>query len=211
MSLSIWITCFLSSWVFSLSPGAGSVFSMTNGLNHGFRRGYFGVVGLVLGLWTVFLAVVVGLGALIQESPLAFDILKWAGVAYLFYLGGCQWFAKGSPVEINQNEENRVSRRGLVSKGWALNVINPKGYIFMLAVIPQFIDYQADLPIQYLFIALTFAFTDLVVMAGYTSLASKALSYLKTEAHMQLLNRVFGFLFMVAAAVLATFHQVSVS
>jgi homoserine/homoserine lactone efflux protein len=97
----------------------------------------------------------------------------------------------------------------LISKGVALNAVNPKGYIFMLAVIPQFIDYSTPLPIQYLLIALTFAFTDLVVMAGYTGLAAKALSYLKTEAHMSMLNKVFGVLFMVAAVILATFHQVA--
>ncbi|MBV1787461.1 LysE family transporter [Marinobacterium sp. D7] len=210
MTINIWITCFLASWIFSLSPGAGSVFSMTNGLNYGFRRGYFGVVGLVLGLWTVFIAVVIGLGALIQESPLAFNVLKWAGVAYLFYLGVCQWLSKGLPVSINRDQVHTTTVGRLVSKGWALNVINPKGYLFMLAVIPQFIDYKASLPSQYLFIALTFAFTDLVVMAGYTGLASKALSYLKTAAHMKTLNKVFGVLFMIAASVLATFHQVGV-
>ena len=209
MKIDIWITCFLASWIFSFSPGAGSVFSMTNGLNHGFRRGYFGVVGLVLGLWTVFLAVVVGLGTIIQASPVAFSFIKWAGVAYLFYLGFDQWRSKGSPIKINRNQGENVSLKSLIPKGWALNVVNPKGYIFMLAVIPQFIDYSAPLSIQYLLIALTFAFTDLVVMAGYTGLAAKAMSYLKTEEHMRMLNKLFGALFMMAAVILATFHQVN--
>lgn len=207
MKLEIWLTCFLSSWIFSLSPGAGSVFSMTNGLNHGFRRGYFGVFGLILGLWVVFLAVVVGLGALIKASPLAFNLLKWAGVGYLFYLGFKQWTSKGSPISVRREDGSQVGLMALISKGAALNVVNPKGYIFMLAVIPQFIDYNTPLRGQYVAIALTFAFTDLVVMAGYTGLAAKALTYLKTEAQMRILNKVFGGLFMVAAAVLATFHQ----
>jgi homoserine/homoserine lactone efflux protein len=209
MKLDIWITCFLASWIFSLSPGSGSVFAMTNGLNYGFKRGYFGVLGLVLGLWTVFLAVVVGLGAVIQASPLAFNVLKWAGVAYLFYLGFVQWRSSGSPVMIDRQDVNKVGLWQIVSKGLALNVVNPKGYIFMLAVIPQFIDFKSPLTTQYLAIALTFAFTDLVVMAGYTGLASKALAYLKTEEQMRMLNKVFGTLFMVAAIVLATFQQVS--
>ncbi|BET27125.1 homoserine/homoserine lactone efflux protein [Limnobacter thiooxidans] len=208
MNLDMWVTCFVASWIFSLSPGAGSVFSMTNGLNYGFKRGYFGVIGLVLGLWIVFLAVVVGLGAIIQASPLAFNILKWAGVAYLFYLGLDQWRSKGSPVKVKEEHGTPVSIMSLIAKGVALNVVNPKGYIFMLAVIPQFIEYSAPLTPQYLIIAMTFAFTDLVVMAGYTGLAAKALVYLKTEAHMSMLNKVFGALFMAAAMVLATFHQV---
>jgi len=207
MKFDIWITCFLASWIFSLSPGAGSVFAMTNGINHGFKRGYFGVAGLILGLWTVFLAVVVGLGAIIQASPMAFNVLKWAGVAYLFYLGFDQWRSKGSPIKIDQNQGDKTRLTSLITKGWALNVVNPKGYIFMLAVIPQFIDYGTPLQMQYLLIALTFAFTDLVVMAGYTGLAAKALSYLKTEKQMSMLNKVFGILFMAAAAILATFHQ----
>lgn len=209
MSIDTWITCFLASWIFSLSPGAGSVFSMTNGLNYGFRRGYLGVIGLVLGLWAVFLAVVVGLGALIQASPLAFNLIKWAGVAYLFYLGFGQWRSKGSPIQVDRHEGSKVGAMELIGKGIALNAVNPKGYIFMLAVIPQFIDSAAPLSIQYLIVALTFAFTDLVVMAGYTGLAAKALAYLKTEQQVSVLNKVFGGLFMLAAVVLATFQRVA--
>lgn len=209
MTIDTWITCFFASWIFSLSPGAGSVFSMTNGLNYGFRRGYMGVVGLVLGLWAVFLAVVVGLGALIQASPIAFNVIKWAGVAYLFYLGYGQWRTKGSPIHVDRSGAPKVGAFELVGKGIALNSVNPKGYIFMLAVIPQFINSSAPLTPQYLAIALTFAFTDLVVMAGYTGLASKALAYLKTERHVSMLNKTFGFLFMLAAIVLATFQRVA--
>jgi len=208
MNINTWVTCFLASWIFSLSPGAGSVFSMTNGLNHGFRRGYMGVLGLVLGLWAVFLAVVVGLGALIQASPLAFNLIKWAGVAYLFYLGVSQWRSKGTPVQIARQDASNTSTLDLIGKGIALNAVNPKGYLFMLAVIPQFIDSSASLPSQYVVVALTFAFTDLVVMAGYTGLASKALVYLKTERQVSTLNKVFGMLFMVAAVILATFQRV---
>lgn len=209
MNIDTWITCFLASWIFSLSPGAGSVFSMTNGLNHGFKRGYIGVVGLILGLWAVFLAVVVGLGAIIQASPLAFNAIKWVGVAYLFYLGFDQWRSKGSPVNIARTEVSQIGAFQIIGKGLALNVVNPKGYLFMLAVIPQFLDSKAPLAGQYLVVALTFAFTDLVVMAGYTGLASKAIGYLKTEQHVAMLNKVFGGLFMLAALILATFQRVA--
>jgi len=208
MRIDTWITCFLASWIFSLSPGAGSVFAMTNGLNYGFKRGYMGVIGLVLGLWAVFLAVVVGLGAIVQASPLAFNLIKWAGVAYLFYLGLDQWRSKGSPIHVEGQGAPAIGIFQLIGKGVALNAVNPKGYIFMLAVIPQFIDASAPMPSQYLAVALTFAFTDLVVMAGYTGLASKALGYLKTERQIGMLNKVFGGLFMVAAIILATFQRV---
>lgn len=207
MPLSVWITCFAASWIFSLSPGSGSVFSMSNGLNYGFRRGYLGAIGLVIGLWAVFLAVVVGLGVVIQASPVAFNVLKWAGVAYLFYLGLSQWFSKASPITLGAKDKPRIGSLEIIGKGISLNLINPKGYIFMLAVIPQFITSGSALAPQYLAVALTMAFTDLVVMAGYTGLAARVATRLKTESQTRTLNKVFGALFMVAAIVLATFQQ----
>ncbi len=202
-----WITCFAASWIFSLSPGSGSVFSMSNGLNYGFRRGYLGAVGLVIGLWTVFLVVVVGLGVIIQASPIAFNVLKWAGVAYLFYLGLSQILSKGSPISLREGDKPRIGVMEIIGKGISLNLINPKGYIFMLAVIPQFIVAGHALVPQYFAVALTMAFTDLVVMAGYTGLAARVALKLKTERQASILNKVFGSLFMLAAVVLATFQQ----
>lgn len=207
MPLDAWITCFAASWIFSLSPGSGSVFSMSNGLNYGFRRGYLGAIGLVLGLWIVFLVVVVGLGVIIQASTFAFNTLKWAGVAYLFYLGLSQWLSKGSPITLRQGDGPRIGTLEIMGKGISLNLINPKGYIFMLAVIPQFIASGSPLAPQYVAVALTFAFTDLVVMAGYTGLASWVALRLKTEKQVGMLNKIFGTLFMLAAVVLATFQR----
>ncbi|WSF33183.1 LysE family transporter [Streptomyces sp. NBC_01351] len=205
--MSVWITCFAASWIFSLSPGSGSVFSMSNGLNYGFRRGYLGAIGLVIGLWAVFLAVVVGLGVVIQASPIAFNVLKWAGVAYLFYLGLSQWLSKASPITLREKEKPRIGSFEIIGKGISLNLINPKGYIFMLAVIPQFITSGMPLAPQYIAVALTMAFTDLVVMAGYTGLAARVATRLKTESQVNTLNKIFGALFMLAAIVLATFQQ----
>lgn len=207
MTLDLWLTCFAASWLFSLSPGAGSVFSMSNGINYGFKRGYLGAFGLVLGLWIVFLVVVVGLGALFQGSSLAFNILKWAGVAYLFYLGLSQWFTTSSPIKLADKETARIPVVEIVGRGIGLNLINPKGYLFMLAVIPQFVATDSSLAPQYLIVALTFAFTDLSVMAAYTGLASRVAARLKTARQVSVVNKVFGTLFMVAALVLATFHQ----
>jgi homoserine/homoserine lactone efflux protein len=85
--------------------------------------------------------------------------------------------------------------------------VNPKGTVFLLAVVPQFLDLHASLAQQYLVIGATLAFTDLVVMAGYTLLAARVLSALKSEHHIRLLNRTFGSLFIAAGALLASFKR----
>ena len=97
-----------------------------------------------------------------------------------------------------------VTRRGLVLRGWALNTVNPKGTLFMLAVVPQFIDPAQPLLPQYAVIAGTLAFTDLVVNAGYTVFAARVLAALSTPRRLRWLNRLFGGLFIGLATLLAT-------
>ena len=213
MELSIWLTFFVASWAISISPGAGAVAAMSAGLNHGFARGYVVTAGLILGIWTQVLVVGLGLGALIAASSVAFAAVKWLGVAYLLWLGVQQWRAPAKPLVVNpvadamQSNEARVSPSKLILRGWMINAVNPKGTLFILAVVPQFLDLSRPLGLQYLVIGATVGFTDLVVMAGYTALAAKLLHLLKTPSQMRLLNRVFGGLFVAAAMLLALFKK----
>jgi homoserine/homoserine lactone efflux protein len=207
MEFSVWLAFFAASWAISLSPGAGAVAAMSAGLSHGFRRGYFMTFGLILGIVTQIILVGAGLGALIATSSLGFAIVKWAGVAYLVYLGAQQWRAPARPLAAADGAGAQVTRRQLVLRGWAINAVNPKGTVFLLAVVPQFLDLKAALAPQYLVIGATLAFTDLVVMAGYTALAARVLAALKSEAHVKALNRVFGTLFVAAGMLLATFKR----
>ncbi|RVT84873.1 LysE family transporter [Inhella crocodyli] len=207
MDLHVWLTFFAASWAISLSPGAGAVAAMSSGLTHGFRRGYWTTAGLILGIWTQVLLVGVGLGALVATSTTLFAVIKWAGVAYLVYLGVQQWRA---PARALVAEDDGVKggasarRRDLVLRGWMVNTINPKGTVFLLAVVPQFLSLSQPLAPQYGVIALTLGFTDLVVMGGYTALAAKVLGALTDLRKIRLMNRVFGGLFVGAGLLLAS-------
>src|SRR5690606_3666182 len=108
---------------------------------------------------------------------------------------------QAAAVERVSGQHVPVSR--LILKGWMVNAVNPKGTVFLLAVMPQFLNLSAPLTGQYLVIAATLAFTDLVVMAAYTALASKVLHMLKKPSQVQWLNRSFGSLFLVAGVSLA--------
>ncbi len=207
MEFSTWLAFFAASWAISISPGAGAVAAMSAGLNHGFVRGYFTTFGLVLGIWTQILVVGVGLGALVAASSTAFLVVKWAGVAYLVWLGIAQWRAPAVPLAAQAEGVGNVTRRSMVMRAWLINTINPKGTVFLLAVVPQFLDLHQPLMAQYLTIAATLAFTDLVVMAGYTALAARVLGALKSESHIRAMNRSFGSLFVLAGTLLAFFKR----
>jgi len=207
MEFATWLTLFAACWAISLSPGAGAVAAMSAGLSHGFKRGYFMTFGLILGILTQVVFVSAGLGALIAASETAFAVIKWAGVAYLIWLGVQQWRAPAKPRVAADDGAIQVTRRQLVMRGWGINAVNPKGTVFLLAVVPQFIDLSAPLAPQYVVIGATLSFTDLVVMGGYTALAARVLAALKSAHHIRVLNRVFGSLFIAAGLLLASFKR----
>ena len=207
MDLSHWLTFFVAAWAISISPGPGAVAAMSAGLNHGFKRGYFTTFGLVLGIWTQLMVVSVGLGAVVAASSTAFSIVKWAGVAYLLWLGIAQWRAEPSPLVAQDAGAPVLRRRDMVLRGWMINAVNPKGTVFMLAVVPQFLLLDQPLLPQYLLIGATLSFTDLVVMAGYTAMAARLLAALRKPAHLRAMNRTFGALFVLAGSLLAVFKR----
>ncbi|MCX9156019.1 LysE family transporter [Niveibacterium sp. 24ML] len=208
MKLEIWLAFFAAAWAISLSPGAGALSCMTAGLRYGFRRAVWNIFGLQLGVLLLVAIVAMGLGAVLAASQLAFDAIKWFGVAYLVWLGVQQWRAEPRPMVADANGELvPVRRRALMLRGFLVNASNPKGIIFMLAVLPQFIDPHAAQAPQYFICAGTLLFTDMVVMSGYTLLAAKVLAALRDPNHIRWTNRFFGTLFIGAGLLLATFKR----
>lgn len=207
MELSSWLAFFVASWAISISPGAGAVAAMSAGLNHGFGRAYFTIFGLILGIWTQVLVVGLGLGALVAASNTAFLVVKWLGVVYLLWLGIAQWRAPARALVTDAGAGVRQSRRAMVVRAWMINAVNPKGTVFLLAVVPQFLNLEHPLLPQYLVIAATLALTDLVVMSAYAALAARVLGALKSAAHLRAVNRTFGGFFVMAGSLLAMFKR----
>ena len=180
---------------------------MASGLKHGFRHGYWTTIGLCIGILIQVAIVAAGLGAVLAASELAFGIVKWLGVVYLIYLGVRQFRTDAAPVAVEAASAKPSRIRDQIARGILVNLINPKGTVFLLAVVPQFLDLSAPLGLQYAAIAATLCFTDLVAMGCYTSLAARVLTLLHRPRHMRWLNRGFGALFILAGTVLTSFSQ----
>lgn len=210
MAFETWLAFFAASWVISLSPGAGAIASMSCGLQYGFWRGYWNALGLQLGLAMQIAIVAAGVGAILAASSTAFYAIKWFGVAYLVYLAVKQW--RALPSDLSDDAAIRPIGKplALVFRGFLVNISNPKALVFMLAVLPQFIDPHAPLLKQYLILGATMIVVDLIVMAGYTGLASKVLRLLRTPVQQRRMNRTFAGLFIGAAGLLATIRKAAV-
>ena len=207
MALDTWLAFFLASWIISLSPGAGAIASMSSGLQYGFVRGYWNAIGLQLGLAMQIAVVAGGLGAILAASSTAFYAIKWFGVAYLVYLAIKQW--RALPMDMTDDAAVRPIGKpmAMMFRGFLVNASNPKALVFMLAVLPQFVNPQAPLLIQYVILGATMIAVDMIVMAGYTGLASKVLRLLRTPKQQKRMNRTFAGLFVGAAGFLASLHR----
>lgn len=206
MSYQVWFAYMLACWVISISPGAGAIASMSSGLNYGFRRGYWNAIGLQLALLVQIAIVAAGVGVLFATTPLAFFVVKWFGVLYLLYLAYIQWTTKTQSIDI-PTEQPTKSIPKLILYGFIVNISNPKAIVFLLAVLPQFLDLSTPQWIQYVIMAATMITIDLIVMAGYTGLAAKVLRLLKSPKQQKYMNRTFAVLFSCAAGLLSLVHQ----
>jgi len=208
MSFQVWFAFMLACWAISVSPGAGAIASMSSGLNYGFRHGYWNALGLQIALLMQILIVAAGVGVLFATTPLAFQIVKWFGVAYLMYLAYQQWAAPIKTIQIEHEQKNK-SALTLVFHGFVVNMSNPKAIVFLLAVLPQFLDLSRPQALQYSIMAITMVTIDLIVMAAYTGLASKVLRLLRSPRQQKYLNRGFAVMFSCAALLLSAIQQSS--
>jgi homoserine/homoserine lactone efflux protein len=200
---SVWLALLGAGTLISFTPGAGAVNTMSNALTVGFRRAIWGIAGQQAALLIHILVVAAGLGLLVASSPVAFSIIRYAGAAYLIYLGVRKFMAAPEPEEAASTRrlEGPLSmfRRGL----W-VNLLNPKAVVFFLAFIPQFIEPDQPLLGQYGVLAGTVVAIDVLVMWFFYAAAARSFQrYTCSHRGQKALNRVFGSLFVTVGVLLA--------
>lgn len=157
LSVNFLVTCL----IVVLIPGTGVIFTVSTGLTAGKRASVFAALGCTAGILPHLLTSVLGLSALLHTSALAFEVLRYAGVAYLLYLAYATWRDR-SAFAMN-DAPTATTARGLMIRGFLLNILNPKLTIFFLAFLPQFVTPGSISPavqmlvLSAVFMAMTFA------------------------------------------------------
>ncbi|WP_318388497.1 homoserine/homoserine lactone efflux protein [Enterobacter sp.] len=202
MTFEWWFAYLLTSIILSLSPGSGAINTMSTAMSHGYRGAAASIAGLQTGLGIHIVLVGVGLGTLFSRSVMAFEVLKWAGAAYLVWLGIQQWRAAGA-LDLNALAKSQ-SRGHLFKRAVFVNLTNPKSIVFLAALFPQFIVPHQPQIMQYVVLGTTTIMVDIIVMIGYATLATRIALWIKGPRQMKTLNRIFGSLFMLVGALLAS-------
>jgi homoserine/homoserine lactone efflux protein len=203
MTFATWITFVIAGSLIAISPGSGAVLAMSHGLAYGLKKASGTVLGLQFGLLLVFAIAGAGVGSLLLASELAFSIVKTVGALYLIYLGVMQWRANGAASAIDAAALPAHPSFGKrVLTGFLTNATNPKGIIFMVAVLPQFIANDAPLLPQLIILGATMVTIDSVVMHGYALLASSMQRFFRDARAVKKQNRFFGGVLMLVGGAL---------
>ena len=206
MSLSVWLGLVAAGFLISLTPGAGAINTMANSITAGWARSVWGIIGQQVALLIHIAIVAAGVGVLVASSHLLFNVIRYAGAAYLVYLGIRQWRARThtdpeAPIPPPESSWS-MARRGML-----VNLTNPKAIVFFLAFTPQFIRPSEPLVPQYLVLTATVVVIDVIVMWFFFAAAAKGLRRLtRSQTGQKRLNRLFGGLFVGVGALLAAVH-----
>jgi homoserine/homoserine lactone efflux protein len=202
VNIEVWLAYLATAVVFSIAPGSGTVNSISNGMVYGLRKSLASIVGLQAGLAFHIILVGIGLGAVVAQSAMAFSVIKWAGVIYLVWLGVQKWREK-AVLNLDTPADN-VSAQLLFRQAVLVNLTNPKTIVFLVALFPQFINPNEPQMMQFIILGATTVLVDTCVMLCYVSLASKLTGYIRSSRVMNMLNRVFGSMFIGCGALLAS-------
>ncbi|RBP33473.1 homoserine/homoserine lactone efflux protein [Marinobacter pelagius] len=205
MTLTLWLTFLVAAILISVSPGAGAVNTMSNGLRYGVKRSLPAILGLQLGYGAQIVLVGAGLGAIVASSATALIVIKWVGVAYLVWLGIQKW--REPVMEAVEEDQSAISHRRQFWNAALVNLTNPKATVFLVALFPQFLIADAPHGPQLITMGTTLILVDCLVMLGYALLASQLFRFMTTPQRQRQMNRVFGGLFVTAAMALASFKR----
>ena len=199
MALHTWLIYLLAATGLSLSPGPNGLLALTHGALHGRRKALFTIAGGALGFVAVIALSMFGIGALLQASLVWLTVMKWVGGAYLVWLGVQVWRAPPIGVDLGGSAAPR-SGSSMFAQGALSAMTNPKGILFFAAFLPQFIDPQRSLLLQFAVMAGSFAAIEIATELLIAGMAHRISPWLARVG--KRFNQACGGVFVVIGAAL---------
>lgn len=196
--LSVFIPTFL---LVSATPGMCMTLAMTLGMQVGLRRTYWMMLGEVTGVALVALAAALGVAAVMVQHPDVFQLVKWLGGAYLIWIGISMWRAPATLMAAQQPRD--VGRIALMSQGFITAIANPKGWAFMISLLPPFIDSSMPIAPQLTSLIAIIMVSELLCMTAYATGGKGLRAALSQGNKVVWLNRISGVLMMLVGVWLA--------
>ncbi|UJF20647.1 LysE family translocator [Shewanella sp. OMA3-2] len=197
------LAVFIPTFFFvSITPGMCMTLAMTLGMSIGVRRTLWMMIGELIGVAIVAIAAVLGVASIMLNYPQIFEILKWLGGAYLIYIGVNMWRSKGKMAVIDGQQVN-TRRLSLISQGFITAIANPKGWAFMISLLPPFISVDKPVVTQLVVLLGIIMVTESASMLAYASGGKSLRLFLSRGDNIRWLNRIAGSLMILVGFWLA--------
>ena len=207
MTFETWLIYVATVLALMSTPGPSQLLMLSNSGTHGFRRALSTAAGDLSANMLQMLAAGLGLAAVIAASATALSVIKWAGVAYLIWLGARMILKAKANDPNTRAEQAEVSARALWMQGFITSAANPKAVVFFAALFPQFISAEAAFWPQFLILSATYLAMDGAFLCAYGGSASWIAARFKGAAKLWIERLGGGF--MIAAAVLLGLKSVT--
>jgi threonine/homoserine/homoserine lactone efflux protein len=186
------LVVFIPTWFFiSITPGMCMTLAMTLGMSVGVRRTMWMMLGEVFGVATVAILAVMGVASIMLNYPVLFSWFKWIGGVYLVYLGIKMWRANAN-LSQNDIDNSQLSAKNLISQGYVTAVANPKGWAFMVSILPPFISLDKSIALQFSVLLIIIMLSEIICMLIYAN-GGKGLKRLLNRGNNAVwLNRIAG-------------------
>ena len=206
MTIHSWLMYLILVLAAASTPGPAVLFIMTNTTLYGWKKSIFAAFGNIVGLLVMGVIAVTGLGALLNTSELIFNLVKYAGAAYLVYLGVKLFFQRGIDLSQLQGrfQPEVKSARKIFIQAMGVALSNPKAIVFLTALLPQFLHVEQALLPQFTILIATLMFFSFVFLMFYALLAHKAKFWLMKPQRIKKFGRISGSIFVGFGALLAT-------
>jgi len=203
VSIEHWLAFTAASAILVAIPGPTVLLVISYALAHGRKSATATVLGVGLGDFTSMTASMLGLGAFLLTSATHFTVLKWIGAAYLIYMGVRLWRAPVGPANAAEAKETAETKPWRIFlHAYVVTALNPKGIIFFIAFLPQFLNTAQPLLAQMLVFEVTFLVLAITNASLYASMASAARQTIRRPVVQRTVNRVGGSL-LIGAGLLA--------
>lgn len=193
MSFQAWLAFAAATAVLLAIPGPTVMLVVSYALSHGRRATLATVLGVALGDFTALTCSVLGLGAVLVASAALFTAVKWVGAAYLIYLGIKLWRAPATVGDASNGAAPAETRPGrILFHAFAVTALNPKGIVFFIAFLPQFLDPARPMAAQLAVVTATFVGLAAINAGIYGLMASAARRAIRKPSVQLAVNRVGG-------------------
>ncbi|MDN0081163.1 LysE family translocator [Crenobacter sp. SG2305] len=200
MGIDVWLVYVAAIFVVIVIPGPLSLLMVSNVINFGLKRSLPGIAGGVSASLILLTVSALGLGALIVSSLILFNLARYAGAAYLVWLGMQSLLTKvTSGITTDESTLPNARPATLFRRAFLLGISNPKDILFFIAFLPQFIDAHRSIGVQLLVMVASWTVVDVACKLGYGSAAKAVNAFLRSVRGKKLFNGVTGVFFIGTA------------